>query len=265
MPIPRSRQPRRLALILAAVAAALLGGCHGVAKIPVTITGPEITRESRPAIDVRNWAGSVFIQADPTIKHASVTARAIPRRGGAPKGDDLERQTFVAAESKVEGGHSTLRVVSETRLGDPDLSEARLVIKVPSCGGIMVRNAAGPVEVRGAAGAITIENGAGNQAGGLVIVRTDQVITDPVTITTTNGKIHFQAAPGTSGQFDIQSDDGMAVMYALVGTLRVTSATADHFVGVLNNGENPVTIRTGKGTAEVYIIENAGSYRPVRR
>jgi hypothetical protein len=129
-----------------------------------------------------------------------------------------------------------------------------------------VRSAGGPVEVRGAvSGPIDIENGAGNRYGGLVIFRTSEVLHDPVSITTTAGKVHFQAPPGTSGQFDVTAEGGEAVMFALAGSLNVTSATADHFVGTLNKGENPVTIRTGEGRAEVYIIENAGSYRPRRR
>lgn len=262
MPVPSRRLPTLMLLALLAA----LTGCRGVARVSVPITGPAITADTKPVVDVRNWAGPVSIVTDPSFDHASVRAKVIPRRKGAPKGDDLERQTFLAAESTSQDGRATLRVVSETRLGDPDLSEVRLMIHVPSCGGLTVRSAGGTIKVRGpVSGPIDIENGAGNREGGPVILRTSEVIRDPVSITTTNGKIHFQAPPGSSGEFDIRSEAGEAVMFALAGSLNVTGATADHFTGTLNKGENPATIRTGKGRAEVYIIENAGSYRPRKR
>ena len=263
--MPSRSVPRSLFVLAGLLALALLAGCRGVAKIQVTITGEPITAETRPAVDVRNWRGSVTIVADSSIERATVHAKALPRVKGSPKGDELAAQTFVAAESTVQDGRATLRVVAESRLADPDVAEARLVIRVPSCGGVMVQNAGGVIEVRGIGGAVTIENGTGNRAGGRVIVRTDQVMREPVSITTSNGKVHYQVPPGSSGQFDLRSDDGTAVMYAMSGSLTVRSAGPNYFQGTLNGGENPVVIRTGRGKAEVYVIETAGAYRPTKR
>lgn len=256
----------RFATLAAAVAIALaLTGCRGIVKTGVPITGAEMAPDSRPAIDVSNYNGSVRVVVDDDIQKASVRARVRRLTKKVPKGEGLAAQTFLAAETVVQDGRTILRVVSETRLANPDDSRADLTIRLPSCGGVLVRNSGGPVELRGVGGAITVENGIGNRSGGWVIVRTQQVLTDPIHLSTTNGKVHLQGPPGSTGSVDIHTDDGAAVMYAMGGVLAVEKAETGHFVGTLNSGENPVTIRTGKGRAEIYIIDSAGSYRPTRR
>jgi hypothetical protein len=48
------------------------------------------------------------------------------------------------------------------------------------------------------------------------------------------------------------------------GRVKWEKSGYDHWIGTLNDGTNPVVLRSQRGTVWARIIENAGSYRPAR-
>jgi hypothetical protein len=256
---------RSLGMFLTLLATVVLAGCSGASRFDVGIKGPVLGADSRPAVDVHNWNGSVRVIVEPGRKQASVWAKVRPVGKDSPTGSDLADACLIAAESVQQEGHMILRVVSESKLADPDQSAADLVIRLPSCGGVYLRNAGGPVVLRGVGGAVSVENGTGNRPGGRIELRTNVAITDPVTLMTTDGNVHFQAPPNSTGRFDLTTDNGRAALFAHAGVIKTETVTPSRFVGTLNGGGNLIQLRSGRGRVEAYILDDAGFYRPAHR
>lgn len=87
-------------------------------------------------------------------------------------------------------------------------------------------------------------------------------MTDPVSISTTEGSVLFQAGPGSAGRFDLSTGQGQAQFFALTGTVSEVQPGHDRYRGVLNGGENPVTLRSERGMVRVQILPNADSHGP---
>lgn len=256
--------------LLAALAAALgllaSGGCAGGRRVrsSVPISGPELVDGSRPMIDVSNWNGSVRILAKENYDKASVTAKLYRASRKDVSRSGLSDATTVTAESLVENGRPVLRIRSSTTLPNPDRARARLIICVPDCDGVKVRNAGGIVELRHVAGAIDVQNGVGSGPGGRIELWTAKPMTEPVTLTTNGGIVLYQIAPRSTGRFDMTAVNGQAAMEAYGGDVRAQTTTYDRFVGTLNGGENPVTLTSRNGSVWARVIENAGEYKPPR-
>lgn len=245
---------------------ACAGGCGWRAKkVDVTMTGPELGRDSRPMVDVSNWNGSVEVIVSSRFKRADVRAK-VRRASGADVGRrELARESAVTAQSTTEGGRPVLRVRSTTSIPDPTQGRAELLIRLPACAGAVVRNSGGLVELRGVGGPITVENGVNNGPGGRVEIRTSEPLTDPVTVTTSEGTIYFQVGPNSAGRFDLLAEGGEAALDAQRGVIKFESYAKDRFVATLNGGENPVTLRSGRGVVYARVIDDARDVKPSRR
>ena len=248
--------------VLAMLSGIILGGCNRPARVAVPIAGMEIDPEFGPTVEVTNFRGSVTVIADPRVKEAQVRSRvrSLDRRSGLDRAQLAER-VHITANSGVENGRRMLRVVSTSTDGSEDVA-ADLVIRVARTEGVRVHNAGGPVELVRINGPVSVVNGVGGSPGGDVTVRTGAAMTDPVSLTTTSGDVLFQAGPGTSGAFDIRTDNGEAQFYAKIGSVTGSRPEPGRYRGVLNRGENPISLHTGAGTARVVVIENSGTYGP---
>lgn len=255
------RAPTSPLLVLLALTV-LIGGCRGASRMEVPINGPELG--ANPAVDVRNFNGSVRILVDRRFSTPSVRAVVRPLHPDAPRGEDLEASCMVVAESVVQDGRPILRVLGETTLADPDQAAADIVIRLPDCGGVNVQNAGGLVELRGIAGAVTVENGTGNRPGGRIELRTGRPMTDPVLLSTTTGPVHFQAVPASAGRFDLTAAAGRAEFDCRGGAVFTDLVTPSRVVATLNSGANPIVLRSGSGPVRARIIENAATSVPPR-
>ncbi len=257
------RHARPVALLL--VILVLAGGC-GMrrVKLSVPISGPPVTRESQPVLDLSNWNGRVKVVVQDRFDDAEIVAKVWRTSRKSPKRGAVRDATSVTAESVVEGGRNVLRVRASTSLDDPSQAYSRLKVRLPSCGGVIVRNAGGTVELRHVAGSINVENGSGSLPGGRVELYTAAPMTEPVTITTSSGTVLYQVGPNSTGRFELTADGGQAAFTALVGKVTFEHSGQDHWVGTLNDGTNPVVLRSHKGTVWAKVIENAGEYKPPR-
>lgn len=254
--------PVRWLLVLALTVA--LAGCRGASKLDVPIDGPAIEAGLNPAIDVRNFHGSVRILVDRRFSVPSVQATLKPAHPEAPRGDDLSAVCFIAAETVLQDGRAILRVLSETTLADPGHATADILVRVPDCGGVLVHNAGGLVELRGVAGAVTVENGTGNRSGGRVELRTGHPLNAPVRLSTTTGAVHLQVVPASRGKFDLTAAAGRAEFDVRGGEVATEVVLPDRIIATLNGGTNPVVLRSGSGPVRARIIENAATSIPPR-
>jgi hypothetical protein len=82
-----------------------------------------------------------------------------------------------------------------------------------------------------------------------------------VALTTTSGNIYLQVPPTATGDFDVATDDGEVACWMREGLVTDVRAGNDSWTGVVNAGDNPVLIRTGRGDVAVRMMDNAATYR----
>ncbi len=264
MPTDRFVRPSTLGLILGLGAILTLGACGRGAKVSVPIDGPPITLGTSPAIDVDNVHGSVRVIVDRSVRAPTVKA-TIKRSGrGGPSRAEAEQSTTVTAESSEQDGRPILRVASATTWEPRDAVAVALTIRLPDCGGVLVRNSGGSVALRGVGGAVQVENGHDGLPGGRIEVRTGAPLTDPVALVTTDGGIAYQVAPGSTGAFDLVSEDGVCRWIVEGASMTNFVAGTSRSSATINGGANPIVIRTGKGNVLVMVREGAEDVRAKR-
>lgn len=203
------------------------------------------------AVDVDNFHGSVEIRAQTAGDTATVVgvARASDRLGD-------QRQlavdaTTIDATLIEDGANAVLNVRTGTpreNLGDHWVD---LHIRVPRCQGVRVQNRGGNVIVVGTAGGTEITN-----RQGVVEFRTNQPVTDPVTLTTTDGNVYYQVPVGSTGAFDLETLDGKVWYRDRVSATDRTYSSDRTHQSRLAGGENPIVARTNRGTINVWVDEN---------
>jgi hypothetical protein len=255
-----------LVLSLLITGAAGMGGCRIAKRVTAKIQGPELRKGARPIVDVSNWNGSVQIWVSSKYSRAKVGANIRrARRWSAPNRWAAAREAEITAVSEQrDDGRYYLTVSSETEGKDPLLSRAEVVVRLPDCGGVTVRNSGGLVELRGVAGPINVENGQGDRRGGRVELRTGEAMTEPVTIITTEGTVYYQVDQDSTGQFELTAEGGEAAFDARVGHVQFGNYETSRITATLNRGTNPVILRSMRGSVVARMIENARTYRPSR-
>jgi hypothetical protein len=251
----------RIWLPLVMLVAVLGGGCQRSAGFAVRIEGLKIPREYAAAVEVTNWRGNVQIFASDRYSAPEVRARVRALSDAAPGTfEDLRETVTVRAESMEEGGRRVLRITGRQRAGRDEPVALDLQIRIPRALGVRVNSSGGDVEVVGISGPVAIANGGPGRGGGDVEIRTGMALTDPVSVTTSEGKILYQIGPGSRGALDLRSAGGMPQVDAKIGTIDGMSYTAERWRGTLDGGTNPVHLESGKGDVRVLLIENAGDY-----
>jgi hypothetical protein len=203
------------------------------------------------ALDVRNFRGSVEVRVDPRAGAATVMASAA---ASAALGDEQARaleEIWMDAVLREEGARATL----EIRTGSPRENTGDhwvdVEVRLPRCDGVAIENTGGVVLVVGARGGTTITNRLGP-----VEVRTNQPMTEPVTITTTDADIYYQVPAGSSGAFDLESLDGPVWYRDRVQSTDRAYSSPGRYEGRLHGGTSPVVMRTNRGAINVWVDED---------
>lgn len=246
----------------------VLVGCKGVSRRTIDITGVETVPGQVVAVDVTNFNGNVRIVADDERKEPRVRATARAKKGLFRRFATQEQlhAVWIGAELVEQEGGSVLRVLARPDAEVPGSEKIRvhLTVTVPACNGVLVRNAGGRVDLRNVEGAIQVDNGYAGTKGGDIDVRTALALDAPIALTTSEGGVFLQTGAFTTGEIDVASDDGSAIVRAHVGDLDDVLVTAGRWRGVLNGGTNPVMLRTGKGEARLLVLDNAGEFIPTK-
>lgn len=257
-------RPRAFVLPLA-VAALAVGGCTGTPEWRSVelkdASGGPLT--GTPSIEVENARGVVTVTIDPKIKTPEVRGYIYPQpEMTKPMREEAANDSSFNVQVVEANGRPLVKVHGAPPPNADESAAVEITVRLPACWGVTVRNAGGAVRLAGVAGPITVENGAGSGVGGMVIVRTGQTMTDAVTLTTTSGDIYYQIPPTSTGRMDLKSLKGPATLRAEGGRLTQVLPTYSWYQGVLNGGENPVTLRSGKGMVRVTVLDNAASHVP---
>jgi hypothetical protein len=206
------------------------------------------------AVDVENFRGSVEVRADLRTDRPHVIATP---HAGAALGEEQAAAlagSWVSATLEEESARAVLHVRGTSPRENTGDHWVNLVIRVPRCDGVRIRNTGGTVLVVGTRGGTEIRNHLG-----AVEFRTNESVTDPVTITTTDGDIYFQVSSGSSGAFDLETLDGKVYYRDRIHSTDSVYAAPGVHRATLHNGTNPVVLRTNRGDINAWVDEDAAS------
>lgn len=200
------------------------------------------------AVDVSNACGSVEVRVDPRWKSPKVEWFAIGDVPGAMKEKETE---WVATDVAVDHGRAVLRVLGSEL--DGKRIPVRVLVMIPACAGVRVRNSEGPVRLMHVSGAVDVVNGVNGAAGGDVTAVVDGATKEPISVTTTSGNVNVELARGTSGNVKLTAPVGRVSMKG--GKEKLTSVKVDKskWMGVVNGGENAITLNADDGQVRLVI------------
>lgn len=245
---------RPYAILTILVCAALLaGGCKSRQRYQVAVEGPTFGTAANAGVVVDNPRGSVTVHADDRFDFPMVEARARHAGGSFPI-EQVVPPVVVEAIVTESGNRYTLRTDTIVPPERDDIF-VDLIVRVPTCLGVRVRNASGPVELIGVAGTIDVENGNERAHGGTVSLKTDWALTGPTRIVTRNGDIYYAIGPGSSGLFSASTDRGRVFVRCSDGYLTDVRPTETQWSGRLNGGERQTVLETMDGDVTVTVME----------
>ncbi len=254
----RSRLARSflpLTALTGACSLASIGGCSmDVRSESLTLAAPE--RATPLLIDIETFRGDVTVRVEPHRRDVAVWS-GVRASGDVEDAETSEVDRAVKVTAVVEdrtGGPTLVIRATSDRVGDDH--RADIEATVPGTEGVRVKTGAGEVILVGVRGAMVVENG-----DGAIEVRTNEPLTAASTITTNNGDVYYQAPLRSTGAFDVRSEDGEAIWRAASPEALATPLvyTKHGYTVSLNQGTNAVTIRTGKGTASVVLMDDPQS------
>lgn len=248
----------RLLPTLAILAVALLSGCASSVR---TAQHERADPTALLALDIENFRGSVEVRVDPMCGEPQVYAQAFGAAFLEDDEADAEVQKAISLETELveDKGRSTL-VVRTTSTRKTNDHEVALVIHTPRCDGVRVRNRGGLVELVGVSGTLDIENSEGH-----VEVRTNKALTQDITVLVVDGTVYFQIPEGSTGEFDLETLQGVARFKNRVGDATNTYSTETQVQTVLENASNRVVMRTNLGDLRVNVMDDPESYTRVLR
>ncbi|MCB9844429.1 MAG: hypothetical protein H6811_00370 [Phycisphaeraceae bacterium] len=216
-------------------------------------TGPRITPRSVAFLDAENVRGSIRLTVDRTMARATVTPQV-----RWPEGlSNAERKAALdalrpTARVEVEGNRMVLRVRARTEVL-PAGAHLDLSVRMPSCGGAIIRNAGGIVELVGVGGEILIVSGGELGEGGDIRIRTDSVVRGPVDISTSDGDVYLFMPGASAGTIELSTAQGDVEFQAIDGRVSASRPEPQRWTGVLNGGQSDIAIRTLRGNVVVRV------------
>ena len=254
---------RTLALILGAVA--WLGGCGagGFLRHPLDPSAwsyqsqeddPLVLNVAGPvAINVDSFGGDVIITAIDKLSEATVTVRREARHGLARKKEAKASLAEIGYSAVVVPGGSgpVLEVRTWTGHAEPHFQRAHLKINVPAATDVTVRARNGLVEAVDIEGAVDIECSAGD-----VRVMTNRPMWRAVTVVNDGGDIDYRVRAESTGSLDCVARNGNVAYRVRQGRFIVSEVALGTMQATLNDGKNPIRLRTTGGDIRIAVVHN---------
>ncbi|MSR40365.1 MAG: hypothetical protein EXS10_00465 [Phycisphaerales bacterium] len=211
------------------------------------------------AIDFESFAGKVEIRADKSFTCTVIEARRVAAHGWGRLAEGNETLTDVrwrASLERREGSGETLVVRASTSHPEDHFQRCEFLITVPELDSVKVRTTEGEVRVTGNQGAVDIRTTEAD-----VRVMTPWAMTKPITIITSEGTIDYRIRGESTGLFDAETRGGLVKQRCEFGHWLALSDQNDHdrFLAVLNNGKNPIVLRTSDGDIRIAVVPDPTS------
>ncbi len=261
---------QRTIFLILAIFPILCGGCtrdwvgdgilHVEMPLPVVHTEPNdpppppIIRDVTH-VDIESFGGDVVISVDPTRESLDVSLR---READFPWGREKEEKGALEAikadvqEAVDESGHH-LTIRATTSSPEPYYQRAHLLIQAPAIGNVKVQTSHGKVYVTDFQGSVEINNNHGD-----VRLMTSWPITSPITVINSDGSVDYRVRAESRGDIDAQTVFGSVLFRQTYGkwAMKESASTQHRLRAVLNDGVNPVMLRTSHGDIRIAIVSN---------
>lgn len=214
----------------------------------------ELSTSGAIAVDVDNFAGDVTVRADRKVDRTYVEVRRVATHGFGRWNESkeaLDDARWTASLEGRDGGGDILRIRTDTPNPEKYYHHMEIVVVTPALDTVKVRSTNGDVTVIENRGSVDIETTRGD-----VRMMTPWPMTDPITIVTSEGSIDYRVRGESKGIFDCESHGGQVRQRAEFGKWLALDAGNDHdrFLAVLNDGRNPVVLRTSEKDIRVAIV-----------
>ena len=206
-------------------------------------------------VDVESFNGDVVVVANDELDMARVTVTPQSVHGHM-RGDDAEASLQrVHAEVVKEAGNlgPVIRVRNTTDDPEPHYLRAHVYIEAPAIEGVRIRTGVGNILMKELTGAVDAETGGGN-----VRLMTPLPMTRPVTVVSQRGSIDYRIRGESTGAFDMETVGGIIKLRCRYGRWIAADPgnRRDRLTSVLNDGANPVILRTVDGDIRIAIVDN---------
>jgi hypothetical protein len=206
------------------------------------------------SVDVDNFAGSVSVRANPTLSDTRVVVERASHRGWfkyESAGEELGRIEYVVSLDRDLSGGEVVKIRSDHLGRMSAFGRANVRIETPELESVRIRTTRGSVLVLDQRGEVDIRTSHGD-----VRVATPWPARDAVSIVNQDGDVDYRIRGESTGRFDLETVNGVVNHRCKYGTWRGIGPDnrSDRIVAVLNNGDNPVVIRTTEGDIDVAVV-----------
>ena len=88
-------------------------------------------------------------------------------------------------------------------------------------------------------------------------------MTAPAMLRTTEGQIIYQVGPGSTGRFELLTDNGPAPQFSSrIGKVEDVRPEPQRYTCIYNGGDNPILLHSGDGLVRAAVMVDAGEYGP---
>lgn len=230
----------QISLVTLAGAVISLGGCapgRGGADVQISGLSGERLEGGELGIDIQNARGMVHVEV---VKDAELSVRSNIRGGDATR----HAPDWAAASLVSDQGKPVLRILCTDAHAD---REVVLWVRVPSCGGIRVRNAGGRVELLGVGGVIDVQNSMPQGTMPSIKVVAGSPITTPVGLHTDFGGVELRLPVGSTGAIKVVTEQGHVRVDSANAEVATVTASGTRWAATLGGGTNPIDIATQRG------------------
>ncbi len=238
-----------IVLILLVTATALIaGGCataqNKLQPVLLPVNGPV-------SVVLDSFAGDVRIVADPDVTEATVTAttqafHSLTRMDEAAA--SLANIQFHAVLVPADVGQA-IQVTTTSDDPEDHHQGVNITIIAPNIDGVHVKTKRGSVVLDNIRGQVDVTTNDGD-----VSILTTHAMLKPVKVLNVNGDIIYRVRGESAGKFDCEAINGSVNFYAQHSQATVhRNSDHDSLVATLNDGTNPILLRTVHGDISVSV------------
>lgn len=206
------------------------------------------------SVDIVSFNGSVEIEARPDLERAVILIERLATHGYGRKweADASLAEIFYTIDVVPGELGPSLVIRTGTNHAEPHFQRVRLNIALPEINGVAIHTNNGDVVARHVQGPVDIVTNDGD-----VRVITMLPMLEPVSIINADGDIDYRVRAESTGAIDAEAERGQVTHFTRRGAMVVERSTdQDTLRATLNDGTNPIYLRTSDGDIRLSVVEN---------
>lgn len=213
-------------------------------------------------VDVEVFAGDVTVVTKPNISETTVTVRRMGTHGWGRKDESMESLGEIRYTVSLDRSSGSDRAVvrASTDHNEPHFQSVSVEIVVPDLGNVHIHTKRGNVWVESNRGGAEILT-----SRGWIRMMTPWKMEQPITLVTNDRDIDLRIRGESVGAIDAESLAGLVKTQVRYGRWIATDAgnSASSLKATLNDGTNPITLRTSNANVLLSVVPSPVSQNPM--